>query len=109
MHRERFLIVHGVSAEHWAARYELEPSTHPCYVCGEPLTTSQPFAIDSLRGLVAPPCTCGNQSTPYCIVRDPRFGDLFTGTATQSSSQRAPKQTVGRVLRLQPRSRSADA
>ena len=109
MHRERFLFVHGIDAAQWAARFEIEPSTHPCYLCGEPLTTSVPFAIESLRGLAAPACACGNQNTPYCVVRDPRFGDLFTGTAVRSSSPRGLKQTSGRVLRLQQRSGSADA
>jgi len=109
MHRERFLFVHGVGAAQWAARYEIEPSTHPCYDCGEPLTTSIPFAIGQLRGLVAPACACGNKSTPYCVVRDPRYGDLLTGTEARGSSPRARQRNGGRVLSMTPRSRSADA
>lgn len=26
----------------------------------------------------APPCAYGNENTPYCVVRDPRYGDLLT-------------------------------
>jgi len=75
--RERFLIAHGVTAESWAARYDIEPFAHPCHDCGKPLTTSIPFAVGELRGLLAPACACGNTNTPYCLVRDPRFGDLL--------------------------------
>lgn len=35
------------------------------------------FAYQQLRGLKAPTCTCGNKYTPFCIVRDSKYGDLF--------------------------------
>lgn len=79
LNRARFLLVHGVDARRWAKRHDLEPFTHPCGACGEPLTTSIPFAVGTLRGLVAPACRCGNTVTPYCVVRDRRHGDLFSG------------------------------
>ena len=78
--RECFLIVHGVTAEQWAKRYDIEPFSHECHECGETLTTSVPFVVGELRGLVAPTCDCGNANAPYCLVRDPKFGDLLKAT-----------------------------
>lgn len=73
------LIVHGVTADEWTQRYGVEPYSHPCSRCGLVLTTTEPFAKGTLRGLRAPTCSCGNERTPYVVVRDPRHGDLFTG------------------------------
>lgn len=75
--RTKFLIVHGVTAEEWSERYGLDPFTHPCCICGAPQTTSLPFAKGQLRGLVAPVCECGHPNPPFCVVRDPKFGDLL--------------------------------
>jgi hypothetical protein len=66
--RSRFLVAHGVDPVQWAARYGLEPFTHPCYRCNEPATTSIPFALATLRGLAAPECACGHPTPPYCVV-----------------------------------------
>lgn len=77
--RERFLVIHGADPKEWAQRFDIEPFTRPCRVCGVALTTSIPFASGQFRGLMSPPCSCGNKNTPYCVVRDARFGDLFTG------------------------------
>lgn len=77
MARNNFLYVYGVSSEQWAKRFGLEPFTYPCSECGIELTTTIPFAYDQLRGLAAPTCACGNEKTPYCLVRDPKFGDLL--------------------------------
>lgn len=74
------LVVHGTTAKAWAERYGIQPFSHPCSECGRVLTTSIPFAQGTLRGLQAPRCECGNERTPYCIVRDPAHGDLFDGT-----------------------------
>lgn len=74
----RFLI-YGVTAEAWTKRYGIEAFTHPCYRCGAPCTTSIPFAQGTLRGLQAPPCVCGHEWPPYALVRDPKYGDLFSG------------------------------
>ncbi len=81
LERERFLIVHGQSPERWADRWGIEPFSAECHVCDRLLTTTVPFACGTLRGLVAPECECGNELTPYCVVRDFRHGDLFTGAA----------------------------
>lgn len=81
MTRDHFLLVHGQDPDAWARRYDIEPFTHPCWRCGASLTTALPFASGSLRGLVAPACACGNTLTPYCIVRDPKHGDLFSGAS----------------------------
>lgn len=80
MDSERFLIVYGIDPIKWADRFGLLPFTAPCDKCGASLTTSLPFFYSSLRGLRAPQCSCGNKRTPYCVVRDKRFGDLFSGT-----------------------------
>jgi hypothetical protein len=74
---DRLLRVHGVSTEDWAERHGLLPFSTPCYVCGAMLTTSIPFASGEYRGLVAPNCECGDDRPPYCLVRDPRYGDLL--------------------------------
>lgn len=79
MNRRRFLRIHGVSLKAWSQRHDLEPYTRPCSECGAPLTTTVPFATGQMRGLLAPDCSCGNKNTPYCVVRDARYGDLFSG------------------------------
>lgn len=61
-------MVSGTTPEEWAARWQLEPFTTACRRCKAPLTTSLPFAIGELRGLVAPQCSCGNPNPPYCVV-----------------------------------------
>ena len=80
MNRERFLVAMGVDAKRWAARYGIEPFSLPCPVCGSGMTTEIPFAFETFRGLIAPQCCCGNEDTPYCLVRDPKHGDLFSGS-----------------------------
>ncbi len=74
------LLVYGISQESWTRRYGVLPFSHPCSQCGRMLTTTIPFAQGTLRGLAAPTCECGNESTPYAMVRDPAYGDLFTGS-----------------------------
>lgn len=79
MSRAHWLIVHGITAAQWAERHDLEPYTRSCSECGADCTTSIPFAVGQLRGLASPQCACGNERTPYCVVRDARYGDLFGG------------------------------
>lgn len=76
-------FVHGVTAEEWTARYGIDAFTWPCSECGRPLTTTIPFAQGTLRGLAAPTCVCGNERTPFGLVRDPAYGDLFDGDLTR--------------------------
>ncbi len=78
MNRARFLRVLGATEAAWAKRYSIEPFEHPCSSCGKTLRTSEPIAYQTFRGLEAPPCSCGNVNTPWCIVRAPGHGDLFT-------------------------------
>lgn len=73
----KILVPHGVSPESWVKRYGLEPFHCPCQQCGSVLITNIPFACQSLRGLISPPCACGEKHRPYCVVRDPRVGDLL--------------------------------
>lgn len=76
------LYVHGTTVAEWTRRYGIEPFTYPCSECGRPCRTTIPFVQGTLRGLQSPPCECGNDRTPYAIVRDPKHGDLFTGIET---------------------------
>lgn len=103
MNREKFLVVHGIDPTRWAQRFDIQPFTRACGECGESLTTSVPFVHGTLRGLLAPTCTCGNAKTPYCVVRDYRYGDLFTSSTTEGPKVRAARRSEGRVLRLRPR------
>lgn len=80
LNRQKFLIIHGIDVEKWAKKHELEQFECPCSQCGQVLKASLPFVYGQLRGLVAPQCDCGNKNTPYCVVRDARYGDLFSGT-----------------------------
>jgi len=110
---EARLTVLGATAEQWTARYGVQPYSHPCSRCGLVLTTTEPFAKGTLRGLRAPTCRCGNERTPYVVVRDPKYGDLFTGAVyaesagaaadqdtAQGSMARTARRSVGRVLRF---------
>lgn len=88
MNSDRFLMVLGADAKEWATRYDIQPFSAPCEVCGATMTTSVPFVYSSLRGLRAPRCSCGSETMPYCVVRDYRAGDLFTGTVGTSRRRR---------------------
>lgn len=101
MNRKRFLLVYGVSAESWAQRHDLEQYTRPCSQCGAMLTTSIPFASGTLRGFTAPACTCGNENTPYVVVRQAGHGDLFDvqSARARQSPRSGPARGIGlRVL-----------
>jgi len=76
--KPRFFVF-GVTVEEWTRRYGVEPFSYPCYVCGRTLTTTRPFVQGTLRGLQAPTCECGDDLTPFVLVRDRRYCDLFTG------------------------------
>lgn len=89
------LYIYGITAEEWIRRYGMEPFSYPCYHCARILTTSIPFAQGTLRGLQAPVCECGDEKTPYVIVRDPKYGDLFTGSEIETS---VDPENMGKVL-----------
>ena len=72
------LICYGVDPKLWAKRYDLEPFSYPCYKCGKMTETTIPFVQGTMRGLVAPICNCGHPTPPYCMVRDSKYGDLFS-------------------------------
>lgn len=99
MNRESFLRIHGIDSVAWAARFGIEPFSMQCERCGAEMVTSIPIAQGQLRGLIAPECECGNSDTPYCIVRDWRYGDLFTGRAAPSPIPSASKGS-GRLVPL---------
>ncbi len=79
--RPRFYVF-GVTAEAWSRRYGIEVFSHPCSECGRMCTTTRAFAQGELRGLQSPPCECGNERTPFGLVRDPKYGDLLNGRLT---------------------------
>ena len=85
MNRTRFLLVLGADPVRWARRFDIVPFSHPCSRCGAELTTSVPFIYDDMRGLVAPTCACGNERTPYGMVR--AHGDILTSKATSGSKE----------------------
>ncbi len=73
------LFVYGVTVEEWTKRWGIEPFTTSCYACQRPCTTTRPFVQGTLVGLQAPVCECGHPAAPYVIMRNPKYGDLFTG------------------------------
>lgn len=75
---EPILTIHGQDPTRWAARHGLRVSDLPCSECSTLLRPSVPFAAGEFRGLRCPPCGCGNQSTPYIVVRAAQYGDLLT-------------------------------
>lgn len=77
MDRAHFLRVLGADPERWAARWGLLPFRSPCLGCGRIMETTVPFAWRDYRGLIAPSCVCGEPNPPYCVVRDPKVGDLL--------------------------------
>src|SRR5664280_1112433 len=99
MNRTCFLVVFGMDANRWATRYGIEPFSHACDSCGSLLTTTIPIAFETLRGLRAPQCQCGNENTPYCFVRDTKSGDLFTDEEVRNSKARAEKRKAARARR----------
>jgi hypothetical protein len=93
MNPARFFVVLGTGAAQWAARYNIEPFSVPCDLCGAEQSTTQPFAYQSFRGLVAPKCQCGSDSTPYCVVAAPGARDLLTGREARGPRTQASKRT----------------
>lgn len=96
MNRDRFLILHGVDPVRWAKRHGIEPASHPCYQCGAELRTTLPFAQGELRGLISPPCACGFEHTPYCVVH-PR---MHMETYLLQQAPKRQKRRKRRKLRL---------
>jgi hypothetical protein len=88
MNGEARLFVYGVTAEEWAAQHSIEVFSYPCSECGRMLTISRPFAQGTLRGLQAPRCECGNERTPFGLVRASAYGDLLTGSERRPASAR---------------------
>jgi len=87
-------FVYGVTAEAWTKRYGVQAFSHPCSDCGRTCTTTIPFVQGTLRGLASPPCVCGNVSTPYGMVRDPRYGDLLSGTEEVGTRPKASRRKL---------------
>lgn len=67
--RRRFLRIFGIDAKEFARKHGIIPFEADCYRCGAKQEPTIPFAYDEFRGLIAPVCTCGHPTPPYCIVR----------------------------------------
>ena len=87
MNRKYFLRLYGIDVDWWIKRWDLERTTHPCK-CGDHVFEANiPFVQGTLRGLMSEPCPkCGFSGGPFCLVRDPKFGDLITCTMTVNST-----------------------
>lgn len=94
MNGRRRLFVYGATPEEWERRFGVLAYNHPCSACGRMCRTTLPFAQGTLRGLASPPCECGNARTPFVVVRDSRYGDLFTGAEAH-----APRRSRARGKR----------
>ncbi len=77
MNPSKFLTIHGQDPKAWSAHWGLTPKESSCKGCGKPIKTTIPFAYSRYRGLKAPQCSCGDRSVFYCLVVDPKHGDLF--------------------------------
>jgi hypothetical protein len=108
LNRNRFLFLFGVDRKRWATRYDLEEFSHPCLMCGAELSTTIPFVYGTLRGLIAPQCVCGHTGTPYCVVRDPAYGDLLTGESIADPIRKDYQQNPALVYQITQCSRSLD-
>lgn len=73
----RYVRIHGVSTCTWAKRYNIDPFSVDCPGCGARKETTIPIADGPLRGLLAPPCPCGDTSRTYALVAGPGHGDLL--------------------------------
>lgn len=79
----------GVDVRAFMRRWGVEPFTSPCSGCGEPMTTTLPYARETTRGLIAPRCPCGSEDTPYCIA---------WSTLTQPVSKPRGRRKRGQVV-----------
>lgn len=89
--RTYFLYIYYADPVKWAKKYDIEPFSHPCKNCGRLFTTTIPFFQGQFHGLIARECECGSDDRPpYCMVRDPKYGDLFSGSSPKKTKR--PKQ-----------------
>lgn len=70
--------------EVWAKRYEIEIKTIRCDKCGKAITTSKPFALGKLRGLLAEKHGCEEK----CLASVVFHGKQWVNFNTDSSSKR---------------------
>lgn len=66
--RRRF-VVYGYPLEKWMKKYQLKVFSHPCIQCSKPRLTTLPFFNKNDRGLMAPPCSCGERLQEVATVK----------------------------------------
>jgi len=96
LNRDRFLRIMTADPERWASKHDLEQFDAPCQKCGAKLTASVPFATKTARGLIAPPCACGNMVTPYCYVPWPSC-ELWSEAEVLASRARVSRRARRRL------------
>ena len=86
------VFVHGVTAEEWSARYGIEVFKLPVLRVRTNVHDLDPLRARNPARAPVSPCPCGNEKTPFGLVRDPKHGDLFTGTevSTPCRKKKAP-------------------
>ncbi len=57
----------------WAKRYDIEIKTIRCEKCGKAITTSKPFALGKLRGLIAENHGCGDKCLASVVFHKESF------------------------------------
>ncbi len=62
--------------ETWAKRYDIEIKTIRCDKCGKAITTSKPFALGKLRGLLAENHGCEEKCLASVVFHGSHFSKL---------------------------------
>lgn len=88
MNKQFFLLLHNEDPALWAERFQIEAFEVRCKECKEILKTTIPFFTKEFRGLISPKCTCGNNDTPYCLVKAPGFAEFFMDKEVGTSKKR---------------------
>ncbi|APJ03439.1 hypothetical protein [Silvanigrella aquatica] len=79
----------------WAKRYDIEIKTIHCEKCGKSVTTSKPFALGKLRGLMAEKHGCEDK----CIASVVFHGSSLNKYSSKSLIKKKDK-TFNRLDRI---------
>lgn len=89
MNKQTFLLLFNEDPIFWAERFQIEAFEVNCKDCKEILKTTIPFFTKEFRGLISPKCICGNNDTPYCLVKAPGFTEFFMDKEVGTSKKKA--------------------